>query len=114
MNDKERLEHIFKHYDELCFELKTSHDVDEKYLKKAIYMDIFQIGEHVSHLSKEALSKLDHNDVRGVVAIRNYIGHGYTVLKEKYIDEVIDIHLPRLIEQLKELFKWTKIIQKEH
>ena len=67
-------------------------------------MDIFQIGEHVNHLSEGAMGKLDHNDVRGVVSIRNYIGHGYTVLKEKYIDEVINIHLPRLIEQLKKLF----------
>ena len=104
MNDKERLEHIFKHYDELCLELKTPFEIDEKYLKKAIYMDIFQIGEHVNHLSDELVSKLDQNDVRGVVNIRNYIGHGYTVLKEKYINEVINIHLPRLIEQLKKLF----------
>ena len=67
-------------------------------------MDIFQIGGHVNHLSEELSSKLDHNDVRGVVSIRNYIGHGYTVLKEKYVEEVINIHLPRLIEQLKKLF----------
>ena len=104
MNDKERLEHIFKHYDELCFELKTPLEIDETSLKKAIYMDIFQIGEHVNHLSDKLMNKLDQNDVRGVVNIRNYIGHGYTVLKEKYINEVINIHLPRLIEQLKKLF----------
>ncbi len=104
MNDKERLEHIFKNYDELCFELKTPLEIDETSLKKAIYMDIFQIGEHVNHLSDELMNKLDQNDVRGVVNIRNYIGHGYTVLKEKYINEVINIHLPRLIEQLKKLF----------
>ena len=34
MNDKERLEHIFKHYDELCNELKLPTEIDEKYLKK--------------------------------------------------------------------------------
>ena len=103
MNDKERIEHIFKHYDELYLEV-TLGKIEEKYLKKAIYMDIFQIGEHVNHLSDELVSKLDENDVRCVVNIRNYIGHGYTVLKEKYINEVINIHLPRLIDQLKKLF----------
>ena len=104
MNDKERVEHIFKHYDELCLEVTTLGKIEEKYQKKAIYMDIFQIGEHVNHLSDELVSKLDENDVRGVVNIRNYIGHGYTVLKEKYINEVINIHLPRLIDQLNKLF----------
>ena len=103
MNDKERLDHIFRHYNELSYELSKKKEIDEEYLNKAIYMDIFQIGEHVNHLSDDIKEKLDHNDVRGVVSIRNYIGHGYTVLKEKFINEVLNIHLPRLVEQLKKL-----------
>ena len=109
MKDKQRFEHILHHYNELCFELKNyEEEADPKrkelIYKKAIYMDLFQIGEHINNLSDETKAKLSANDLRGVINIRNFIGHGYVVLDDEIIWDSIRNDCPRLIEALQKIF----------
>ena len=107
MNDKERVYHIFKHYDEMMQEIEILNNDETKskdLLKKSIYMDLFQIGEHVNNLSDETKKKIEPRDLRGMVNIRNFIGHGYVVLDDSIIWDTISNDCPKLINRLHELF----------
>lgn len=106
-DDKDRIEHIFRHYEEL---LNEKHDYeiekDEEQrnrLIKCIRMDLIQMGELVHHLSKETKSRLNPDDVSGVVSIRNIVVHGYSTIKDDYIWDTIDNYCPSLMEQLKKI-----------
>ena len=67
-------------------------------------MDLFQIGEHINNLSDETKAKLSAHDLRGVINIRNFIGHGYVVLDDEIIWDSIRNDCPRLIEALQKIF----------
>ena len=108
MRDKDRIEHILQHYDEMLllkhkYDFEEHNEIDRLAYKKAIRMDLLQMGELVNHLSNETLIKLNPEDVKGVVDIRNFVAHGYTKLKDDYIEDTITIYCPKLIEQLKEI-----------
>lgn len=110
MNDKQRYLHILSHYDELEKEYKkmnseTDPFLKETVLKKCVYMDLFQIGEHFNKFSKEVQNQIDPKDVRGIVDIRNKIGHAYYEVDPEIIEDTIVNECPRLISKLKELFE---------
>ena len=110
MNDKERYKHIVQHYEELVTEYeKMKEETDpvrkENFWKKCVYMDLFQIGEHVNKFSKELKAKINPADVRGIVDTRNKIGHAYFAIDPNIIEDTIEKECPRLISRLKELFE---------
>ena len=110
MNDKERYEHIIRHYNEMLEELKVIKNEKDEKLKelvftKAVYMDLFQIGEHFNNFSKQLRAKINTKDVRGIVDIRNKIGHAYFAVDPEIIEDTIEKECPRLIGKLKELFE---------
>lgn len=110
MSDKQRFEYILNHYSELCDEVKAYNDENLPsnkaiVIKKAIYMDLFQIGEHINKLSAKTKEHLNPNDVRGIIDVRNIIGHGYEEVDPEIIWDTIDLDCPRLIAKLQELFK---------
>lgn len=110
MNDKERYLHILRHYEELLSEyemMKEEKDpkIKELLWKKCVHMDLFQIGEHFNNLSKQLRAKINTKDVRGIVDIRNKIGHAYFAVDPEIIEDTIEKECPRLIGKLKELFQ---------
>ena len=110
MNDKERYNHILKHYEGLLKEwpeMKKETDPvkKENFWKKCVYMDLFQIGEHFNKFSKPIQIKIGKIDVRGIVDIRNKIGHAYFSVDPDIIEYAIENECPRLIAKLKELFE---------
>lgn len=110
MSDKDRYEYILKHYHELKSEAKLYFvellaPSQAMVLKKAIYMDLFQIGEHINKMSESTKSRLDKNDVRGVIDTRNIIGHGYKDVDPEIIQDTIEESCPKLISRLQELFE---------
>ena len=110
MSDEQRYEYILGHYKELCEEAEQYRGealTKERaiVLKKAIQMDLFQIGEHMNRFSPEIKKQIKAEDLRGIVDIRNIIGHGYQQVDENIIWDTIDYECPKLISQLKELFK---------
>ena len=68
-------------------------------------MDLFQRGEHFNKFSKQVQSKIDSKEVRGIVDIRNKIGHAYFSVDPDIIEYAIENECPRLIAKLKELFE---------
>ena len=110
MSDKERYQYILKHYNELldeadAYRKESLSKVEALVLKKAIYMDLFQIGEHIKHMSEEVQSRINRNDVRGIIDTRNIIGHAYKEVDPEIIWDSIDECCPKLISTLKELFE---------
>ena len=110
MNDKERYKHILKHYEDLLDEYEkmkqaTNEDLKASLFKKCIYMDLFQIGEHVNRFSKQLKAQIKKTDVRGIVDIRNKIGHAYFAVDPEIIEDTILNDCPRLIARLNELFE---------
>lgn len=108
-SDKQRIEHIIKHYESLLITKKSldTEILDERRrleLKNSIYMDLFQMGEHASKLSNETKSQIPHHDLKGIIDTRNFIGHDYVSIKENMIWKSINEECPRLIEELKKLF----------
>lgn len=110
MNDEQRYEYILGHYKELCDETKdyrseTLTPDQAKILKKAIQMDLFQIGEHINRFSEAVKKQINNEDLKGIIDTRNIIGHGYQQVDPDILWDTIDNECPKLISQLKELFK---------
>ena len=110
MSDEQRYKYILGHYKELCEEAaqyrgEALTKEQATVLKKAIQMDLFQIGEHMNRFSPEIKKQIKAEDLRGIVDIRNIIGHGYQQVDANVIWDTIDYECPILISQLKELFK---------
>ena len=95
-----------KHYKEMLDELSVVPTYEDfinpanKVMVKAIKIDVAQIGENLTHLSKESSNLIDPNDIRGIVDIRNIIVHGYAVIKERALYKTITDDIPRLMKQL--------------
>ena len=70
---------------------------------KAIKMDIVQIGKHCNALSHETQNKIQKFDLKGIINLRNFITHGYTMIEKDTIWKSIYEDLQRLIEQLNNL-----------
>ena len=110
MNDKQRYKCILGHYNDLCLEAEeyrseTLTKDKASILKKAIQMDLFQIGEHINRLSDDIKKKINTDDLRGVIGTRNVIAHGYQQIDMDIIWDSIDYECPKLLKQLEELFK---------
>lgn len=102
--------HINNHYKELKEELEMIKDSFKNFeenmvVQKAIKMDLFQIGENVNILSKDFQSTLSVKDLKGIISIRNYIGHGYVQVDNEVIWDSIHVNLPVLIGQINFQFK---------
>ena len=102
--DIQIIRYINKHYCELCEEMKLipSFEVFQEGgpMVKAVKMDILQIGENVNHLSNEAASQINTKDLRGMADVRNYIAHGYIVIDDEIVWDVIQDKLPKLIDTI--------------
>lgn len=110
MKDKQYVEHILKHYTELQVELSQVNNDFETFqnnifYRKAILLDLFQIGELFNGLSDEIKKHFTKEECRGIVDTRNYIAHGYIELKDKSIWNTLYEELPPLVAKLEELFK---------
>ena len=110
MKDKQYVEHILKHYTELQVELSQVNNDFETFqnsifYRKAILLDLFQIGELFNGLSDETKKHFTKEECRGIVDTRNYIAHGYIELKDKSIWNTLYKELPPLVAKLEELFK---------
>lgn len=89
-------------------ELAMVNDLFEEYLKnnlvrKAIKMDLLNIGENANQLSDESKSQLNSKDLRGAVDFRNQITHGYVTIKEEMLWDTIHNNLPPFINSIQNL-----------
>ena len=110
MKDKQYAEHIFHHYNEMQKEIEAlGNNIDafknNELYRKAVMFDLLQICELFSNLSEATLTCFSKKDRRGMVDIRNYVAHGYIVLKDEDVWQTIHNDLPRVISILKELFQ---------
>jgi len=105
--DKQLLNHIKNHFDEMNETLELIGDSYEKFsenkmVSKSVMMDVFQIGENINSLSDSCKSKILARDLRGIIDIRNHIAHGYIYIDGDTIWDTIHKDIPRLIGQLEE------------
>lgn len=104
--DNQIVQHINKHYNELCEEMRDIKSFEDyinpanNVLRKAILIDILQIGENITHFSKESSNQINQSDLKGIVDIRNIVVHGYAIIKDKIIYNSVVQDLPRLINEI--------------
>ena len=96
---------IKRHFNEMNATLERINDsydefIEDLPMRKAIYLDILQIGENFNHLSDEILKKIDKKDIRGIIGVRNFIAHGYSELDNKQIWDIAHVEIPNLIKKL--------------
>lgn len=100
---------INKHYQKLKEELDIICDYDEfqknTIVKKAIILDLIQIGENVNKLSEKVKQMLNKFEVKGVIGFRNYLVHGDGFIDDQIIWEAIQYSLPKLIDDVNKLIK---------
>ena len=91
------INHINDHYQELKL-VKEFEDFEaNKIIKKAIILDLIQIGENLNKLSIEFQKQINKINLRGVVGIRNYLVHGYGTVDDKIVWTAIKENLPNFI-----------------
>lgn len=102
--DEQIIYHINNHYQELIEELKLLNNyedfVSNKIIKKAIILDLIQIGENVNKLSFEFQKQINKINLRGVVGIRNHLVHGYGSIDDKIVWTAIKENLPDFIFEI--------------
>lgn len=96
---------INNHYKELLDELESIRDNYEEYcnnsiVRKAIWLDVMQIGENVNQLTDQFAKKMNLNDLKGIISIRNFIVHGYVYTDKDVIWNTIHEDLPKLIRKI--------------
>lgn len=110
MKDREAFNYINKFYAEIVKEKKLINDDFDSFehdsvVQKAIKMDVFQIGELVNKLSDKTKKLLDEKDVRGIINVRNFIGHAYIIVDNSIIWNTVNNDIPRLIISLEKVLK---------
>lgn len=79
-------------------DLKTTEAIQNKLIKPAIRMNIVRVAEQFAKLKDEnefeVLAKFAKDDLRGLVALRNYIAHDYDSTDEQIIEDVIRYNFP--------------------
>ena len=108
MNNRDKicLEYILEHYQELIIakgNIKFEEFCQNKILQKAILFDIAQISENINKLSDSTIEKINTNDIKGITGLRNHIIHGYGKLNEVIVWNAINIDLPNLVNQVKQI-----------
>ena len=73
---------------------------DEIAFKPAILMHLVSIAEQFQKLQNDldldTLSKFDKEDIRGAIAVRNFIAHDYEGVNMALIENIIREYLPKL------------------
>ena len=106
MNNKDNqlVYHINKHYNELTEELNLIKTFEEfssnKIIKKAIILDLIQIGENVNKLSIGFQKNINKMNLKGIIGFRNHLVHGYGTIDDKIVWETIKNYLPNLISEI--------------
>ena len=102
--DGSYLYHLNEHYFDMvtAFNGLTDYQAFHNggYIRKAILFDLFQIGECVAHLSSELRKKTDGFASNKIISIRNIVVHGYDVLDDEIVYDVIKNRLPAYVEKL--------------
>jgi uncharacterized protein with HEPN domain len=90
-------------------DLKTTQAVEDKLIKPAIRMNIVRIAEQFTKLKEDnefkILEEFTSEDLKGISAVRNYIGHDYDSTDDNIIEDVIRYNLPIFKEIIKTLIK---------
>ena len=109
MNNKDiqLVYHINKHYNELTEELNLIKTFEEfssnKIIKKAIILDLIQIGENVNKLSIGFQKNINKMSLKGIIGFRNHLVHGYGTIDDKIVWETIKNYLPNLISEINKI-----------
>lgn len=107
--DEQLIYHINKHYNELISELNLISDfkdfVSNLIVKKAIILDLIQIGEKVNRLSDEFKAKLNKINIKGIIGFRNYLVHGYGTKGNNIIWNTLKNDLPNFIKEINNVKK---------
>ncbi len=104
--DTQRIEKIFRHYDDLIKTLngeKLETVKNELTRYKSIQLDVTQIGEHIVNLPTRIRQFIGANESLQIIFIRNGIIHEYDSFKYKDLEDAIYKYIPIIIEQLKKL-----------
>jgi len=90
----------------------TSALQDEITYKPAILMHLVSIAEQFKKLQDEmdfeTLSKFDKEDIRGALAVRNFIAHDYEGINLSIVEDVIRVYLPKLKTKIEEIIETDK------
>jgi len=107
-----RVELILKKIENIEIIIKNAGNItsalnDEITYKPAILMHLVSIAEQFKKLQDdmdyETLSKFDKDDIRGALAIRNFIAHDYEGVNLSIIENVLREYLPKLKKTIQEL-----------
>lgn len=112
--DEQIFDKLCQYYSEIQNELDHINDNFEEFEKnmvyrKAIMMDVLQIGELFGSMSEEAQKFFSKKDVRGIIDIRNYIVHGYVVINNKIVWNIVHDCLPYINGVVREI-KENKLV----
>jgi uncharacterized protein with HEPN domain len=73
---------------------------DEVTSKPAIMMHLVSIAEQFqkiqSDMDIETISKFDKKDIRGALAVRNFIAHDYEGVNLAIVEDILRIYLPKI------------------
>jgi uncharacterized protein with HEPN domain len=73
---------------------------DEAVFKPAVLMHLVSIAEQFQKMQNdmdfELLAKFDKADIRGALAVRNFIAHDYEGVNLGIVEEVIRHYLPKI------------------
>jgi uncharacterized protein with HEPN domain len=73
---------------------------DEVTYKPAILMHLVSIAEQFqkmqTSLDFDTLSKFDKKDIRGALAVRNFIAHDYEGVNLAIVEDVLRTYLPKI------------------
>ena len=104
-----KIEHIETIIDEGSITEALSDEITKK---PAILMHLVSIAEQFKKLQDdldlEILAKFDKEDVRGALAIRNFIAHDYEGVNMAIVEDVIRIYLPKVKQTIEEILSTKK------
>ena len=107
-SDLQRVQRIYDNAEKLYEYIKDHHVKKEDLLKETalqwlVTTPLYNIGEHVYHLSKDY--KAVHQDIQWtmIAGVRHRLVHDYDGTNWNIIADVVFDELPILINQLKEL-----------
>ena len=112
--DEQIFDKLSQYYSEIQEELESIHDNFNEFeenmiYRKAIMMDVFQIGELFNSMSEKAQKFFSKKDVRGICDIRNHIAHGYVVINNKVVWNIVHDCLPYIVSVVNEI-KENKLV----
>ena len=111
-SDKERLKKIIETGEKLVSQIEQraitqQQLLDDEYTQWAVTTPVYNIGEQVSHLSKELKSSYPDIPWSMVAGLRHRLVHDYDGIRWTIIAQVIYEDLPQFIEQVRAVFDGT-------